>query len=116
MALALANQKNCSMTLFHGSIWTHPRERHGSGKTDLLPARLDQIVDTNHALSSFGQPLLRGLFRPSLPFDCSSMIRWRRRMGAERLNALRDECLASAMRIGAGKPADFTEAIVDTTV
>jgi transposase, IS5 family len=37
-------------------------------------------------------------------------------MGEERLNALVQESLATATRTGAAKPADFTQAIVDTTV
>ena len=55
-------------------------------------------------------------FRHKAPFDRSSMTRWRQRMGEERLNALVQESLATATRIGAAKPADFTQAIVDTTV
>jgi len=50
------------------------------------------------------------------PFDRSSMTRWRQRMGEERLNALLQESLATAARTGAAKPADFSQAIVDTTV
>ena len=37
-------------------------------------------------------------------------------MGEEKLNALLQESLATATRTGAAKPADFTQAIVDTTV
>ncbi|BDA82685.1 IS5 family transposase [Aureimonas sp. SA4125] len=55
-------------------------------------------------------------FRHALPFDRSSMTRWRQRMGEERLNALVQESLATALRTGAAKPADFTKAVVDTTV
>jgi IS5 family transposase len=55
-------------------------------------------------------------FRHDLPFDRSSMTRWRQRMGEEKLNALLQESLASAVRTGAAKPVDFTAAIVDTTV
>jgi transposase, IS5 family len=50
------------------------------------------------------------------PFDRSSMTRWRQRMGEERLNALVQESLSTATRTGAAKPADFRQAIVDTTV
>jgi transposase, IS5 family len=50
------------------------------------------------------------------PFDRSSMTRWRQRMGEERLNALVQESLSTATRTGAAKPADFSQAIVDTTV
>jgi IS5 family transposase len=55
-------------------------------------------------------------FRHRLPFDRSSITRWRQRMGEERLNALLQESLHLATRSGAAKPADFTRIIVDTTV
>ena len=55
-------------------------------------------------------------FRHRLPFDRSSLTRWRQRMGEERLAALIQESLAVATRTGAAKPADFTRVIVDTTV
>ena len=151
-----------------------PKERRDSGQTDMFRARLDQIVDTNHALARLGRAidwqfleerlgavyteapghpplatrLMAGLailkamhdlsdealcdrwlenpyyqlfcgeefFCHQLPFDRSSMTRWRQRMGEERLNALLQESLATATRTGAAKPADFTRAIVDTTV
>lgn len=151
-----------------------PKELWDSGQRDLFRARLDQIVDMNHALARLarvidwrfleqrcgaayadapGHPplpthLMAGLailkamhdlsdealcqrwlenpyyqlfcgeefFRHDLPFDRSSMTRWRQRMGEERLNALLQESLAAAVRTDAAKPADFTKAIVDTTV
>lgn len=37
-------------------------------------------------------------------------------MREERLNALLEECLSTAIRTDAAKPADFTKAIVGTTV
>lgn len=55
-------------------------------------------------------------FCHKLPFDRSSMTRWRQRMGEEKLIALLQESLATATRTGAAKPADFTKVIVDTTV
>jgi transposase, IS5 family len=55
-------------------------------------------------------------FRHRLPFDRSSLTRWRQRMGEERLVALIQESLAVATRTGAAKLADFTRVIVDTTV
>ena len=55
-------------------------------------------------------------FRHELLFDRSSLTRWRRRMGEERLVALIEESLAVATRTKAAKPADFTKVIVDTTV
>src|SRR5215203_1033844 len=55
-------------------------------------------------------------FRHRLPFERSSLTRWRQRMGEERLIALLQESLSVATRTGAAKPADFTQVIVDTTV
>jgi IS5 family transposase len=55
-------------------------------------------------------------FCHKLPFDRSSMTRWRQRMGEEKLIALLQESLHLATRSGAAKPADFTRVIVDTTV
>jgi len=55
-------------------------------------------------------------FRHTLPFDRSSMTRWRQRMGEDKLVALLQESLHLATRSGAAKPADFTRVIVDTTV
>ena len=151
-----------------------PKERRESGQTDLFRARLDQIVDLNHALVKLaraidwrflearfgevysdgpGQPplptrLMAGLailkhlhdlsdevlcerwlenpyfqlfcgeefLQHNLPFDRSSLTRWRQRMGEERLMALLQESLSVATRTGAAKPADFTQVSVDTTV
>lgn len=55
-------------------------------------------------------------FRHKLPFDRSSITRWRQRMGEGRLNVLLQESLHLATRSGAAKPSDFTRMIVDTTV
>jgi transposase, IS5 family len=55
-------------------------------------------------------------FRHTLPFDRSSMTRWRQRMGEDKLTALLQESLHLATRTGAARPADFTRVIVDTTV
>jgi hypothetical protein len=55
-------------------------------------------------------------FQHQLPFDRSSLTRWRQRMGEARLGALLQESLAVATRTGAAKPADFRQVIVDTTV
>jgi len=55
-------------------------------------------------------------FRHELPFDRSSMTRWRQRMGDERLVALFEESLATATRTNAAKPSDFSKLVVDTTV
>ena len=55
-------------------------------------------------------------FCHALPFDRSSMTRWRSRMGEERIGALLQESLSLAVKTGAMKPADTRQVIVDTTV
>ncbi len=55
-------------------------------------------------------------FQHKLPFDRSSLTRWRQRMGEEKLLALLQESLSAATRTGAAKPADFRQVIIDTTV
>jgi len=55
-------------------------------------------------------------FRHVLPFERSSMTRWRQRMGEERIAALLQESLAVAVKTGAMKPADTRRVILDTTV
>jgi transposase, IS5 family len=55
-------------------------------------------------------------FRHDVPFDRSSMTRWRQRMGEDKVVALIQESLNVATRVGAAKPSDFTSIIVDTTV
>ena len=151
-----------------------PRDKRDSGQNDLFKARLDQIVDMNHALAKLGrqidwkfleeafgsvysdgpgQPplptrLMAGLailkhtfnvsdevlcerwvenpyyqlfcgeefFVHKLPFDRTSITRWRQRMGEEKITALIQESLNVATRIGAARPQDFTKIIVDTTI
>ena len=55
-------------------------------------------------------------FCHQLPFDRSSLTRWRQRMGEDKLVALIQESLAVATRMGAAKPADFRQVVIDTTV
>jgi IS5 family transposase len=55
-------------------------------------------------------------FRHKLPFDRSSMTRWRQRMGEERLNALIQESLSVAVQTKAMRLKDLNQVIVDTTV
>lgn len=55
-------------------------------------------------------------FLHRLPFDRSSMTRWRQRMGEERIASLLQESLSVAMRTGAIEPQDTGKIIVDTTV
>jgi IS5 family transposase len=55
-------------------------------------------------------------FQHKLPFDRSSLTRWRQRMGEEKLVTLLQESLSVAARTGAARPADFRQVIIDTTV
>lgn len=55
-------------------------------------------------------------FLHELPFDRSSLTRWRQRMGEERISVLLQESLAVAVRTGAMRPEDTRRVIVDTTV
>jgi transposase, IS5 family len=55
-------------------------------------------------------------FLHQLPFDRSSMTRWRQRMGEERIAALLLESLSVAVKTGAMTPQDTRRVIVDTTV
>jgi IS5 family transposase len=55
-------------------------------------------------------------FLHELPFDRSSLTRWRQRMGEDRVTALLQESLSAAIRTGAMAPQDTRRVIVDTTV
>ena len=55
-------------------------------------------------------------FQHRLVFDRSSLTRWRKRMGEERLQALIQESLSVATRTEAIKPSELSRVIVDTTV
>ncbi|MDB5618908.1 MAG: putative transposase [Tardiphaga sp.] len=56
------------------------------------------------------------VFRHDLPFDRSSLTRWRQRLGEEQLAALLQESLAVAHRSGALQTKDLERVVVDTTV
>jgi IS5 family transposase len=56
------------------------------------------------------------VFRHDLPFDRSSLTRWRKRLGEEQLTALLQESLAVAHRSGALQTKDLERVVVDTTV
>ncbi|MEE3626582.1 IS5 family transposase [Nitrospirillum sp. BR 11752] len=56
------------------------------------------------------------VFRHDLPFDRSSMSRWRQRLGEERLAALIQESLRVAQATGALSTKDLARVAVDTTV
>ena len=55
-------------------------------------------------------------FQHRLPFDRSSLTRWRQRMGEAKLMALIEESLSVATRTEAMKPKDLARVVVDTTV
>jgi len=55
-------------------------------------------------------------FRHELPFDRSSMSRWRARLGEENLAALLQESLSVAHKTGALETKDLERVVVDTTV
>jgi transposase, IS5 family len=55
-------------------------------------------------------------FCHALPFDRSSMTRWRQRMGEELIASLLQESLAVAVKTRAMKPEDTKRVILDTTV
>src|SRR5215472_4671134 len=55
-------------------------------------------------------------FRHELPFDRSSMTRWRQRLGEEHLAALLQESLSVAHKTGALETKDLERVVVDSTV
>jgi IS5 family transposase len=56
------------------------------------------------------------VFRHELPFDRSSLTRWRQRLGEEQIAALLQESLSVAHRSGAIETTDLERVVVDTTV
>jgi transposase, IS5 family len=56
------------------------------------------------------------VFRHELPFDRSSMTRWRQRLGEAHLAALLQESLSVAHKTGALETKDLERVVVDTTV
>ena len=56
------------------------------------------------------------VFRHELPFDRSSLTRWRHRLGEEQLAALIQESLSVAHKTGALATKDLERVVVDTTV
>ena len=56
------------------------------------------------------------VFRHELPFDRSSLTRWRQRLGEEQIAALLQESLSVAHRAGAIETKDLERVVVDTTV
>lgn len=128
--------KHPLVQLAHRLDWQFLEQRFGASYTDgpgrpPLPTRLmaglailkhtydlsDEVLCERWVENPYYQ-LFCGeeFFCHTLPFDRSSMTRWRQRMGEEKLTALLQESLSLATRTGAAKPADFTRVIVDTTV
>ena len=56
------------------------------------------------------------VFRHDLPFDRSSLTRWRQRLGEEQIAALLQESLSVAHRTGAIETKNLERVVVDTTV
>ena len=56
------------------------------------------------------------VFRHELPFDRSSLTRWRQRLGEEQIAALLQESLSAAHRTGAIDTKDLERVAIDTTV
>ena len=56
------------------------------------------------------------VFRHELPFDRSSLTRWRQRLGEEQIVALLQESLSVAHRTGAIDIKDLERVAIDTTV
>jgi len=56
------------------------------------------------------------VFRHELPFDRSSLTRWRQRLGEEQTAALLQESLSVAHRTGAIETKDLERVAIDTTV
>src|SRR5262249_43327110 len=56
------------------------------------------------------------VFRHELPFDRSSLTRWRQRLGEEQIIALLQESLSVAHRTGAIDTKDLERVAIDTTV
>lgn len=116
--------------------WSHLAQRFGECYCDtpshpVLPTRLmaglqilkytenlsDEVLCARWVENPYYQYFCgEAFFQRELPFDRSSMTRWRQRMGDEKLEALLQESPFVAVRLGAARPADFTQIIVDATV
>jgi IS5 family transposase len=132
----IINMKHELVQLAHAVGWAHLEECFGEVYSDgpgmpPLPTRLmaglailkhtfdlsDEELCARWVENPYFQYLCgEEFFRHELPFDRSSMTRWRQRMGEERIAALLQESLSVAVRTGAMKPQDVRRVIVDTTV
>jgi transposase, IS5 family len=109
--------------------WRHLAQRFGACYSDesghpALPTRLmaglqilkytenlsDEVLCARWVENPYYQYFCgEEFFQHELPFDWSSMTRWRQRMGEETLNALLQESLYCAVRLGAAKARDCQE-------
>jgi len=116
--------------------WRFLEERFGAAYTDgpgqpPLPTRLmaglailkhtyglsDEVLCERWLDSPYFQYFCgEEFFQHRLVFDRTSLTRWRQRMGEEKLQALLQESLATAVRTDALKPSDLSRVVVDTTV
>jgi len=86
-----------------------------------LPKRMDGLSDEAACARYLDSPYAQlfcgeAYFQHASPLDRSSMTRWRRRIGAERLEVLLAEGLATAERGGAVEEKHFRRVTIDTTV
>ena len=132
----IINMKHELVRLADAIDWPHLEDRFGEVYSDgpgmpPLPTRLmagiailkytfdlsDDEVCARWVENPYFQYLCgEEFFCHKLPFDRSSMTRWRQRMGEERIAALLQESLNVAVKTGAMKPQDTRRVIVDTTV
>src|SRR5215207_9268099 len=84
--------------------------KHMDGLSD--EAACARYLDSPYAQLFCGE----AYFQHASPLDRSSMTRWRRRIGAERLEVLLAEGLATAERGGAVEEKHFRRVTIDTTV
>jgi IS5 family transposase len=81
--------------------------QHMDGLSD--EAVCARFLDSPYVQLFFGETH----FQHALPLDRSSMTRWRQRIGAERLELLLAETLATAERAGAAEAKHFARVTVD---
>ena len=102
----------------------------GPGQPGLPPRLVAKLFKLKHMQNLSGEVLCaRWLENPyyqdfcgeqsfchKLPFDRSSLTRWRQRLGEEQLTALVQESLSVAHETGALETKDLERVVVDTTV
>jgi transposase, IS5 family len=132
----IINMRHALVLLGQHIDWGHLASVFGAAYTDKpghppLPTRLMAglaILKHMHNLSDeglcdlwvenpyFQQFCGEEFFQHKLPFDRSSITRWRQRMGEDKLTVLLQESLAVAVKTKAAKPSDFAKVAIDTTV